>query len=112
MNIQYTFKNITSTESIKNQAKIHAEKLLKYTQGDVHANWVFYVEGDTHVADLQFKGSHFDFYGQAKTENLYDSIDQAILKVEKQLRKYKEKLKDHLHKDRSTKKAHLDDSEE
>ncbi len=112
MEVHYTFKNINSTEAIKAQAKIHAEKLKKYTSGDVSANWVFYVEGDQHVADLRLKGAHFDFFGQAKTESLYDSIDLAILKIEKQLKKHKEKLKDHLHRDRGTKRTVPNDSEE
>jgi ribosomal subunit interface protein len=39
-----------------------------------------------------------DYFGQAETENLYSAVDAAIEKIERQLRKHKEIVRDHLHR--------------
>ena len=101
MELHFTFKHMAATDAIKNHVKEQSEKLKKFVQGSATANWVFYIENEVHVADLRVVGPHLDFFGQAKTNDLYQSIDQAVDKVEKQLRKHKEILKDHLHRDRS-----------
>ena len=39
-----------------------------------------------------------DFFGEASTEDFKASIDSALEKIEKQIRKHKEIVKDHLHR--------------
>ena len=121
MNIHMTFKHMDATEALKAHVNEKTAKILKFLRGEVEANWVFYLAGDQHVADLRIKGPRLDYFGQARTENMYHSIDEAIVKIEKQLKKHKEILKDHLHRERkdaakinggSGKAKNTDDSEE
>lgn len=100
MNINMTFKHMDATEALKTHVNEKTAKILKFLKGEVEANWVFYLAGDEHVADLRIQGPRIDYFGQARTENMYHSIDAAIVKIEKQLKKHKEILKDHIHRER------------
>ncbi len=93
-----TFKHMDGTEAIKAHVKEQTEKLSKFVSGSYKADWVFFVEANDHVAELRVHGPHIDFHGHARTSDLYQSIDQAVDKLETQLRKNKEILKDHLHR--------------
>ncbi|MBI2604869.1 MAG: ribosome-associated translation inhibitor RaiA [Deltaproteobacteria bacterium] len=95
-----TFKHMDATEALKTHVNEKTAKILKFLKGEVEANWVFYLAGDEHVADLRIQGPRIDYFGQARTENMYHSIDAAIVKIEKQLKKHKEILKDHIHRER------------
>lgn len=100
MKIHMTFKHMDATEALKNQVNEKSERLKRFVGTDTEANWVCYLDGDMHVADLKVKGPHIDYFAQSKTEDMYRSIDEASEKVEKQLKKNKEILKDHIHRSR------------
>jgi putative sigma-54 modulation protein len=102
MQIHMTFRQMDATESLKQHVTDKTERLKKFVPDQVEAHWVFYVEADIHVADLRVQGPHIDYFGQAKTTDLYQSIDDVVEKVEKQLRKHKEIVKDHLHRNRAS----------
>ena len=51
---------------------------------------------DEPSVDLRVSAEHkHDFVATGRTEELMSSIDQAVHKLEQQLRKYKEKIQDH-----------------
>ena len=100
MNIHMTFKHMDATEALKAHVNEKSERLRKFLNDATDCSWIFFLEADVHVADVRIKGPHLDFFAQAKTGDLYQSIDDAVIKVEKQLRKHKEIVKDHLHRSR------------
>lgn len=100
MQIHMTFRQMDATEALKRHANERSERLQKFVPVQAELTWIFYVEADRHVADLRVKGPHVDCFAQSKTPDLYQSIDEAVEKVEKQLRKHKEMVKDHHHRDR------------
>jgi putative sigma-54 modulation protein len=49
-----------------------------------------------HTAEVIVKGKdHIHLEAEESSENMYTSIDQAIEKIERQLRKKREKVQDH-----------------
>jgi putative sigma-54 modulation protein len=98
MNINYTFKKMDATEALKARVKERTEKLQKFLGKVSECAWVFFVEADEHVAEMRVTGPHIDYFAQAKTSDMYASIDECVDKIEKQLRKHKEIVKDHLHR--------------
>lgn len=100
MQIHVTFKQMAATDALKSHAQVKTEKLGKFTNGAYNADWVLFVDADDHVAELRVHGPHVDCFAEAKTQDMYRSIEDAVDKVERQLRKHKETLKDHLHRDR------------
>lgn len=102
MKIDLTFKHMDATEALKNHVNEKSERLKKFVSEQTQCQWVFFVEADLHVAELHVVGPHIDFFAQSKTGDLYQSIDEAVDKLEKQLRKHKEIVKDHLHRQRAS----------
>lgn len=98
MNINMSFKHIEPTESIKAYATEKSDKLSKYFRGKISVNWNFTVERQNQIAHLHILGNDIDYFSESNTQDLYASIDSVVDKVEKQLRKHKEIVKDHLHK--------------
>ena len=101
MKIHMTFKQMDATESLKQAVTDKSERLRKFVSDQTELHWIFFVEADRHVADLRVQGPHIDYFAQSKTSDLYLSIDEVVDKLEKQLRKHKEMLKDHLHRNRA-----------
>ena len=105
MQLHMAFKKMEATEALKTHTTERSERLRKFIGNETEVNWVFYVQADEHVADLKVKGPHVDVFAQSKTPDMYHSIDQAVERVEKQLRKNKEILKDHIHRKADHSKA-------
>lgn len=98
MTLDMNFKHIEPTESIKAYAAEKSQKLQKYFRGRVNVHWFFTVENNNHIAHCHVTGTNMDYNGEAATDGMYASIDLAIDKIERQVRKHKEIVKDHLHR--------------
>lgn len=98
MNINISFKDLDSTEAIKNFAREKSGKLEKYFRGRISVNWNFSIERQNQIAHCHMMGNNMDYFAEAVTSDLYASIEQCVDKIEKQLRKHKEIVKDHLHR--------------
>lgn len=98
MILNMSFKHMEPSDSIKKFTEEKSEKLKKYFHGKIHMTWNFSVERQNQIAHCHLVGNHMDYFGEASTSDLYASIDMAIDKLEKQLRKHKEIVKDHLHR--------------
>lgn len=75
-----------------------SETLNKYFQGKITATWNLSIEKQSRVAHCHVVGNHMDFFGEASTEDFKASIDMTLEKIEKQIRKHKEIVTDHLHR--------------
>lgn len=96
MQVEFTLKNTkTSGEEIKSFIHDKTGKLEKYFQGRIHARWVISYESDEHVSHLHVTGAAGEYFGEAREHNLLTSIEEAVDRVERQLKKQKEILKDH-----------------
>ncbi len=101
MTVNTSFKHIRPSNAIKAYAKEKSEKLKKYFQGRITVSWNFTIEKQAHIAHCHLLGNHMDYFAEANTEDgLYAAIDLAIDKVEKQVHKHKEIVKNHLHRSR------------
>ncbi len=101
MKIHMTFKHMDATEPLKRHVNEKSERFKKFITESVDCTWICFLEADVHVAEVRVHGPHIDYFAQAKTDDLYQSIEDAVEKMEKQLRKHKEILKDHHHRDAS-----------
>lgn len=95
MQVNITFRHLEPTEALKTHAREKVEHVQRYVDRPSEAHVVMYVENLEHHADITLKAGPFLVRGQAKTEDMYASIDQATDKIERQLKKHKEKLKNH-----------------
>jgi putative sigma-54 modulation protein len=98
MTLNMSFKHLEPTDSIKAYTIEKSEKLRKYFNGRTSITWNFAVEKQSQIAHCHLVGNNMNYFGEASTEDLYASIDMAVDKIEKQLRRHKEIVKNHLHK--------------
>ncbi|MGD9808347.1 MAG: ribosome-associated translation inhibitor RaiA [Deferribacterales bacterium] len=94
MNIQITARNIDLTDAIRNYAEKKVSKLEKYFDHITEASVLLEVQKNVHIVEVLLSAKGVFMKGLEKSEDLYASIDLATDKIEKQLVKYKEKLKD------------------
>ena len=95
MQVNITFRHLESTEALKSYAREKIEHIQKFIDRPSEAHVVLYVEHLEHHADINLKAGQFHLRGQAKSEDMYASIDLATDKIQRQLKKHKEKLKNH-----------------
>ncbi len=96
MNASVSFRNMDSSSSLKSYATDKLERVVdKYVQGKVDASVVMTVEKFWHVANFTLKIKNLTVKGQERSEDMYSSIDLALDKIEKQLRRHKDRLRDH-----------------
>jgi putative sigma-54 modulation protein len=95
MQVNITFRHLESTEALKSHAREKVEHIQRYVDRPSDAHVVLYVDSLEHHADINLKAGPFLLRGRAKSGDMYASIDAAAEKIERQLKKYKEKLKNH-----------------
>ncbi len=95
MQLNITFRHLDASESLKSYAREKVERVNKYLDqaGDAHV--VLSLERHLHHADITIHSGSFVLRGREKSEDMYASLDLAMDKIERQLRRYKEKLKHH-----------------
>lgn len=98
MMINIRLKNLELTETTKGQVNTHSEKLAKYFDGRIHITWNFEQERGIFIAHCHLVGNHMDYFGEGRADTFLASVDLALEKIERQLRKHKEIVTDHLHR--------------
>ncbi len=86
------------TPSIEDKIREKAEHLKKYFKGDLDVEWTCCIEDGRHQSKIAVHAGHNYFHSEATDDDLYHTFDQALKKVEKQIREKHNQLKDHLHK--------------
>ena len=100
MQLEISFIHLDHTEALDQCIREKSEKLSKLMEGegDVRLKWTCYVKEKQHCAEIHILGRKMDIFAKDSSPSLYKSIDQALLKVEKQLSKRKSKLKNKIHR--------------
>jgi len=93
MQVQVTFRHVESSEAIKEYARDKVGKLQKYLDGPLEANVTLSVEKHRHEADVTIIASGLKIHSRETTGDLFSAIDLAVDKLERQVRRYRDKLK-------------------
>jgi putative sigma-54 modulation protein len=98
MQLSTTFRHMDGSQAVREYAADKLEKIRKYFNKDpISAHAVFSVErGFHHVADLNITlPNGIVINAKETTEDMYSSIDLAAARIERQVRKWKDKIRDH-----------------
>ena len=98
MQLSTTFRHMDASQAVREYSEEKLEKIRKYFHKDpIAAHAVFSVErGFNHVADINITlPSGLVINATETTEDMYSSIDLAVARIERQVRKWKEKIRDH-----------------
>ncbi len=93
MRIVYTSRNIEITDALKNLTEDKLEKIDKYFEEDIEIHVTYRVQNKTDTAEITIHLPGTILRSEESTDDMYESIDNAVEKLERQIRKYKTRLK-------------------
>ena len=91
MQISVTFRHVESSPALKDYAIKKLAKMDKYLDTPLEANVVLGIEKFRHQADITITGDGLKIKGREETGDMYSAIDLAMEKIEKQLKRFREK---------------------
>lgn len=97
MQFSVTFRHMEATEALKDYARERMERIRKYFPDPIAVHVVMSTErGYNHRVDVTMQlHNGLTVAGREASESMYSSIDQVTAKIERQVRRYKEKLRTH-----------------
>ncbi|MDP2644753.1 MAG: ribosome-associated translation inhibitor RaiA [Desulfobacterales bacterium] len=95
MHTSVTFKNLDPSEHLKSYVSDKLDRFDRYLDNPAEANVVLSVEKFRHIAEISIAGDRLNIIGKEETEDMYSSIDAAIDKIKKQIKKSKQKIREH-----------------
>ena len=98
MKLTVTGRNVEVTNGIREHLKNKMDKAIYELGEEADVHVALSVEKHRHFAEVTVKTKGFSVHSTEETDDLYASMDNALIKIEKQLRKHKEKAQALRHK--------------
>ncbi len=97
MQFSVTFRHMEATDALKEYAREKVDRIKKYFPDPISSHVVLSTErGYQHAADVNIQlHNGIAIKGREVTEDMYSSIDLVVAKIERQVRRYKEKIRGH-----------------
>jgi putative sigma-54 modulation protein len=97
MHLLFTFRNLETSDTLKEYASEKLERINKYFPDPIKVHIVFSQQRNyVHVVDVQITlHNGLVVKGQEATEDFHSSVDLVMAKIERQLRRYKDRIRDH-----------------
>ena len=93
MEVTMKSKNVELSKALRDYAEKKVLKLQRFFEGDsVNAQVVVSTEKGLQIAEVTIQVNGLLLRGEEKTGDLYASVDGAVDKIERQIRKYKTKI--------------------
>ncbi|RKY89046.1 ribosome-associated translation inhibitor RaiA [candidate division KSB1 bacterium] len=93
MRINFTARHYKAPERLKLYAENEVKKLKKYWDGIIDCEVILDYIKDMQVAEIRIKVYNNMLVATSSSNDIFKSIDDAVIKMERQLKKYKTKLK-------------------
>lgn len=96
MQAQIVFRHMDSSDAVRNYAEERLTKIRKYFADPLKVSATFSVEKISQIAqfDVTLRNG-LQLHSSESSENMYSSIDLALAKMEKQVRRYKDRITNH-----------------
>ncbi|MBU4344043.1 MAG: ribosome-associated translation inhibitor RaiA [Desulfobacteraceae bacterium] len=91
MQTSVTFKNLDSSETLKSYVQEKLNRFDKYLYNQAEAKVVLSVEKFRHIAEINIVGDRLNVNGKEETGDMYSAIDMVLDKLEKQIKKNRQK---------------------
>ena len=103
MQVTVIGRHIEATDALKQYAQDKFSRLEKYLPKTVQAVITLSVVKKVHhIAEAVIKSNGVLIQASEETEEMYSAIDLLVEKIERRVRRYKEKLVDHKHQTNKT----------
>jgi putative sigma-54 modulation protein len=94
MQTSVTFKNLDPSDNLKSYVGDKLDRFDKFLDNPAEANVVLAVEKFRHIAEINISGDRLTIIGKEETVDMYSAIDMVLDKLEKQIKKNKEKIRE------------------
>jgi len=95
MRINFTFRHMDSSEALKDHATGKLGRLERFEDREMSIETVFSVEKFQKTAEFRVSGAHGTFMQTETREDMFEAIDVAVDKLDRQLSRAKDRRKDH-----------------
>ena len=87
MQTSVTFKNLPSSEHLKNYVTEKLDRFDRLLDNPAEASVVLSVEKFRHIAEINIVGDRLNIIGKEEINDMYSAIDMVLDKLEKQIKK-------------------------
>jgi len=91
MQTSVTFKNLDSSDNLKAYVKDKLDRFDKFLDNPAEASVVLSVEKFRHMVEINVSGDKLNINGKEVKNDMYSAIDMVMDKLEKQIKKSKDK---------------------
>ncbi len=91
MQTSVTFKNLDPSETLKSYVQDKLDRFDKFLYNPAIATVVLSVEKFRHIAEINITGDRLSINGKEETNDMYSAIDMVLDKLDKQIKKNKQK---------------------
>ncbi|MBT8140929.1 MAG: ribosome-associated translation inhibitor RaiA [Gammaproteobacteria bacterium] len=95
MQINLTGHHVDVTSALKDFVESKMQRVERHFDHMTNANVILTVEKLRHKAEATINVSGAQVYADATEENMYSAIDGLVDKLDRQVKRHKEKIKDH-----------------
>ena len=95
MDITVTFRHLESTDALRDYAREKVSRIKKYVSAPADVAVVLSLEKHRHQAEITLNTNGITVNARDVTEDMYAAIDGVLDKLERQLKRYKDKIKKH-----------------
>ena len=95
MQVHITGRHVEITNGIRDHVYEKVERTLTGLSRIEDIRVILELQKHENIAEVLVQGKSLHIEGKSTSENMYTSIDQALEKAERQLRKSREKVQDH-----------------
>ncbi|HEY4744888.1 MAG TPA: ribosome-associated translation inhibitor RaiA [Desulfuromonadaceae bacterium] len=96
MLVTTTFRHMEQSDALKSYAEEKLERVAKYIDAPINAQIYFTVEKKIrHIVEIVITAKGVNTKAAEATNDMYAAVDAVIDKIERQLKRYKEKIKAH-----------------
>ena len=95
MQVSITFKKLDSSDHFKSYVTDKLSRFDKFFNNPAEASVILSVEKFRNIAEINLTGDKLTINGKEETGDMHAAIDLTLDKIEKQIKKSKEKNKAH-----------------
>ena len=110
MQTSVTFKNLDPSDHLKSYVGDKLDRFDKFLDNPAEANVVLAVEKFRHIAEINISGDKLSIIGKEETNDMYSAIDMVLDKLEKQIKKNKQKIRERRSTSKNRNRSLLDEN--
>ena len=95
MNVQITGRHMDVTDALKSYIHNGLEKVRSHFDKVIDADVVLSVEKHRHLAEINLHANGIRIHGKESSSDMYASVDAVLEKLDKQVRKFKDRINRH-----------------